>query len=63
MEEVPNEEEMEDIKLDDKRERHWRVVFKDKDVGVYHDKAILSAKSWYVYMNYKLLLIKGGYSV
>ena len=29
MEDYPDEEEMEDVKLDDERERHWRMVFKD----------------------------------
>ena len=29
MEDYPDEEEMEDVKLDDERERHRRMVFKD----------------------------------
>ena len=40
----PDEEDMEDVKLDDERERHWRVVFKDNDGGVDDKKVILHAK-------------------
>ena len=54
---------MEDVKLDDKRERHWRMVFEDNDGGVDNQKAILHAKRWDIYMNEKEASIKGGYSV
>ena len=30
----PGEEEIEDMKLDEKRDHHWRIIFKDNDVGV-----------------------------
>ena len=47
----PDEEEMEDVKLDDKVERHWRVFFEGNYGGVKNDKEILHAKRWDVYMN------------
>ena len=39
MEDDPDEEEMNDVNLDNKRERHWRMVFKDNDGGVDNAKA------------------------
>ena len=51
MEDDPDEEDMDDVNLDDGRERHWRMVFKDNDVGVENAKASLHAKKWDVYMN------------
>ena len=30
----PDEEEMEDVRLDNERECHWRMVSKDNDGGV-----------------------------
>ena len=36
--------------LDEKRERHWRMVFKKKYGGVNNEKAILHANWWGVYM-------------
>ena len=27
----PDEEEMKDVIIDDKRERHWKMVFEDND--------------------------------
>ena len=47
----PDEEDMEDVKLDNERERHWRIVFEDNDGGVDDKKSILHAKRWDVYMN------------
>ena len=47
----PDEEKMQDVRLDDKKERHWRMVLEG------------NAKGWYVYMNGKKALIKGGYSM
>ena len=46
-----DEEEMEDVIIDNKRERHWRIVFEDNGVGVGNRKAILHNKRWDVYMN------------
>ena len=47
------EEDMKDVRLGDERERHWRMVFEENMVGVDDEKAIIYAKMWYVYMNYK----------
>ena len=58
-----DEEEAEDVKLDNKRERHWRMMFKDDDGGVDDKKGILHIKRWDVYMNEKENIIKGGYYV
>ena len=44
---------MEDINLDDNRERHYRMVFKDNDGGVDNAKALLHAKMWDIYVNEK----------
>ena len=46
-----DEEDMEDVKLDHKRERHWRIVFEDNNGGVDNKKSILHAKRWDVYIN------------
>ena len=53
MEDDTDEEEMEDANLDDERERHWRMVFKENDVGVDNTKALLYANRWDVYVNEK----------
>ena len=44
MEYDPDEEEMDDVNLDDERERHWRMVFEDNDVGVDDVKELLHAQ-------------------
>ena len=54
---------MEDIKIDDERERHRKMVFEENDGGVDDRKALLHDKRWYVYMNQKENIIKGGYLV
>ena len=36
-------EEMGYVNLDNERERHWRMVFKDNDGGVDNEKALLHA--------------------
>ena len=51
MEYYPYEEDMDAVNLDDKRERHWRVVFKDNDGGVDYAKSLLHAKRWDLYVN------------
>ena len=51
VEDDPDEEEMDDINLDDERERHWRMVFEDNDGGVDDAKAFLHAKRWDIYVN------------
>ena len=63
MEDDPDEEEMDDVNLDEKMERHWRMVSKDNDGGVDDAKALLLAKRWDVYVNEKEKLFKGGYLV
>ena len=57
-----DKEEMEGKRLDDKRERHWRMVIEDNIEGIDNEKELLHAKRWDAYMNDKLSLIKGGYS-
>ena len=49
----PDEEEMEDVRLDDKREHHWRMVFRDDGGGMDYEKDTLHANRWDVYMNKK----------
>ena len=58
-----DEEDMEDLILDDKKERYWRIFFEDNNGGVDDQKEILHAKRWDVYINDKEVLIKGGYYV
>ena len=42
---------MDDVNLDNERERHWRMVFKDNDGELYDAKALLHAKRWDIYVN------------
>ena len=63
MEENLDEEDMKDVKLDDDRERHWRIFFEDNDGGVDDKKSWIHDNRWDVYMNEKKRLIKGGYWV
>ena len=63
MEYDPDEEEMDDVNLDNKREYHWRMVFEDNDGGLEDTKALLHAKRWDIYVNEKEKLVKGGYLV
>ena len=44
---------MEDVRLDDERECHWRMVFADSDGGVGDKKSLMHANSWYVQMKNK----------
>ena len=44
---------MDSVNLDDKRKRHWRMVFEENDVGVEDAKALLNAKRWDFYVNEK----------
>ena len=50
MEYDPDEEEMDDVNLDDKRERHWRMVFEENYGGVDYAKELLHSKRWDVYV-------------
>ena len=63
MEADTDEEEMENTRLDDKRQNHWRLFFEDNKEGMYDGKTILNDKMWDVYTHKKRLLIKGGYSM
>ena len=54
---------MDDVNIDDERERHWRMVFEDNDGGVGDKKALLHAKRWDLYVKYKEHLVKGKYLV
>ena len=45
----PDEYNMEEVRLDNKRDHHWRMVFEGKNRGVYDEKTILHAKRWGVY--------------
>ena len=40
----PDEDDVDDVVLDDDRERHWCMVFEDNNVGVNGTKAFLHAK-------------------
>ena len=63
MEDDTDEEDMEYVRLDDERERHWKMGFEDNYEGVDDKKALLYAKRWAVYVNEKEDIIQGGYSV
>ena len=42
----PDEEDMDDVNIDNKRVRDWRDVFGDNKGGVYDKKALIQAKRW-----------------
>ena len=54
---------MDDINVDDERERYWRMVFEDNDGEVDDAKSLLHANRWDIYVNEKERLVKGGYLV
>ena len=54
---------MDDVNIDDKRERHRRNVFQDNEGGVDDKKALFHAKRWDLYVNKKEQLVKGKYLV
>ena len=62
MENNPDEEDMDDVNIDDERERHWRIIFEDNEGGV-DEKALLHANRWDLYLNEKKSLVKGKYLV
>ena len=53
MENDPDEEDMDDVNIDDKMERHWNIFFKDNEGGVDVKKALLHAKRWSLYVKEK----------
>ena len=57
-----DEEEMDDVNIDNGRERHWRNIFEDNEGGV-DEKALLHVKRWYLYISDKESLVKGNYLV
>ena len=63
MENDPDEEEIDEVNIDDERERHWRNVFEDNEGGVDDKKELLHAKRWDLYVNKKEQLVKGNYSM
>ena len=63
VEDDPDEEEMDNVNLDDERERQCRMVFEDNYGGVDCAKDLLHAKMWDIYVNEKEKLVKGGYSM
>ena len=52
MDNDPDEEEIDDVNIDNERERHWRKKFEDNEGGV-DEKALLHAKRWGLYINKK----------
>ena len=60
METDPYEEDMEDVRLDNEREHHWRMVFNDNNGGVDDDKMVLNSKKWDFYMKITKVIIKVG---
>ena len=54
---------MKDVKLDDERDHHWRMVFEDYYGVVDNKKEFLHAKRWYIYLNQEEDLIKSRYYV
>ena len=62
MDNDPDEEEMDGVNIDDKRESNWINVFEDNEGGV-DEKALLHAKRWDLYLNKKESLVKGKYLV
>ena len=63
MEDDIDGEDMDDVNLDDERERHWRMVFKDNDGEVDDEKEFLHDTRWDIYVNEKEKIFKGGYSL
>ena len=63
MENDPDEEDMDDVNINDERERHWRICFEDNEGGVDDKKALLNAKRWDLYLNEKEKISKRKYLV
>ena len=54
---------MDDVNLENERERQWRMVSNANDGRVDDAKELLHAKRWDVHVNEKENLVKGGYLV
>ena len=63
MDTYTDQEQINDVVLNDDRERHRCMVFEDNNGGVYETKALLHDKKWGVYNSQKEALVKGEYSV
>ena len=63
MEQDTDDKEMEDVKLDDERESHWRTVSEDNYGGVDDNKPLLNDNRWDVYVKETENPIKSGYLV
>ena len=61
MEPDPDEEEVEDMRLDDEMESRWRIFFEGNDGGVDNQRLILRHNRPDVYMKKKETLNKCGY--
>ena len=59
----PYKQEMGGVRLINKREHHWRMLFEDNYGGVGDKKSIIYAKRWDFYINKKKYLNKRGCSV
>ena len=51
MEDYTDEEDMEEVKLDDDMERHWRIVFEYNDGVVDDNRSLIHSNSWDFYIN------------
>ena len=56
-------EYLEDMRINNERERQWRVVFEDTGIGTEYEKSLKNYKRCDVYMSEKIFLTKGGYYV
>ena len=54
MESNPDTEDIEDVPLEDERERHLRMVLNDNEKGINDEKALIHAKRWDVYYSDKI---------
>ena len=63
MEDHTHEEDMDDVNLNDERERNWRMVFEENYSGVDDEKTLLDDKMWDIYANEKENLVKSSYLV
>ena len=63
LEDYPYEEEIDNINLEEERERHWRMVFEDNDGLMENAKALLHDKMWDICINEKEKLVNGSYLV
>ena len=41
---------MEDVRLNDERDNHFRVGFENNNGGIYDKKSLIHANRWYIYI-------------